>query len=158
MNGQSRSRCAAFTLTEIMVTVSVIVVIAAIAIPAYRKARATSKIKVAESELAMLAAAVKQLAWDTRRWPGGALRNDPNAPRILNLTTNGTGLMEAHATNFPSNWKGPYISSVPNDPWGHPYFFDPEYLIGGQRLPAVGSYGPNGQGTNDADNLYCTVD
>jgi general secretion pathway protein G len=37
-------------------------------------------------------------------------------------------------------WKGPYISRVPNDPWGRPYVYSVS-----ENLPQIGSYGADGR-------------
>lgn len=42
------------------------------------------------------------------------------------------------------NWKGPYVDSIPNDPWGKPY----QYRFPGEKNPRgydIWSYGPTGQ-------------
>ena len=80
----------------------------------------------------------------------GVTAND----EIWDLTTPEAGLLSA--TGAFTNWKGPYIQAIPKDPWGSDYFFDPDYYIDGTPLPAVGSFGPNGQGQNnyDSDDLY----
>ena len=52
-------------------------------------------------------------------------------------------------------WNGPYIQSVPLDPWGKNYFFDTYYDINGTNYVVVGSFGPNKVGPNlyDADDV-----
>lgn len=42
------------------------------------------------------------------------------------------------------NWRGPYVDSLPNDPWGKPY----QYRFPGEKNPNsydVWSFGPTGQ-------------
>jgi hypothetical protein len=52
------------------------------------------------------------------------------------------------------------LKVIPNDPWGHPYFFDTDYDIDPtaavQNAVVIGSYGPNGRGLNlyDSDDIY----
>ena len=57
------------------------------------------------------------------------------------------------------DWQGPYLPAVPLDPWGSPYFFDPDYMIDGVNMVVVGSLGPNRTGANryDEDNLYAVL-
>lgn len=54
-----------------------------------------------------------------------------------------------------AGWQGPYIPSIPEDPWGNEYFFDTDYDINpeaGETWAAViGSYGSNGEGLNQYD-------
>ena len=98
-----------------------------------------------------------QLAWDTGMWPGGTERTARGDMEVWNLRTAVGGLILADS-RF-SEWNGPYVPSVPTDPWGNPYFFDPDYLIGGTWHVVIGSFGPNGVGRNvyDADNIYVTL-
>jgi general secretion pathway protein G len=158
-----RNRCATgrgtsgFTLVEIVVVIGVIGVLIAIAVPVMLRARTNARIQRAKVEVEMIAAAVRQLAWDTGRWPGGATRTTPQIIEVWDLSTGAAGLL-SNDGRFP-NWKGPYIPEVINDPWGNKYFFDPDYRIGGQWKVAVGSFGPNGMGRNwyDEDNIYLVI-
>ncbi len=155
MNGRARGR-AGFSLTEILIAVSVIALLLALAVPSYRKARNDSKIQVARADLALLESAIRQLAWDTGRWPNRALITAPGSTEIWNLTTTTTtGLLKPHA-DYGSDWKGPYIRSIPLDPWGMPYFFDPDYRISNVMRVVVGSFGPNKVGRNlyDKDDIW----
>jgi len=72
---------------------------------------------------------------------------------VWDLNAANAGLV---ATNggFP-NWDGPYMQSVPKDPWGSDYFFDLDYRIDGKDFAVVGSFGPNKVGKNlyDSDDI-----
>lgn len=143
-----------FTLVEIMVVVAIIGLLAAIAIPAFQKARQAARLNIARNDLRVLSGAVTQLAMDTGRWPGGIEIRVQGDAETWDLRSAGAGLLSTDGS-FP-NWNGPYCRPVPIDPWGSPYFFDPDYSINGKSLPVVGSFGPNRQGKNmyDSDDIY----
>lgn len=144
-------------LLEIMVVLSVVGVVLAIAVPHFTKARLESKKKAAKAHLELIASAVTQLAWDTGEWPGGISRAVQQSAELWELGTAAAGLRSADS-RF-SNWQGPYIDKIPLDPWGKPYFFDPDYRIKGVDRVVVGSFGPNKVGPNlyDSDDIYVIV-
>ncbi len=149
---------AAFSLIEMMIAIAIIGLLLGISIPRYSKIRAEAKIREAESDVEMLSSAIKQLAWDTGRWPRGIRREIRGDAECWDLASVAAGLM-AKGKGF-SNWQGPYLVEVPKDPWGSNYFFDPDYRIDGVMRPVVGSFGPNKIGRNkyDADNVYVVLD
>ena len=94
---------------------------------------------------------------DTGKWPGGI--SLPGDQETWDLSTPAAGLLSCNSS-FGSFWKGPYLKKVPLDPWGMPYFFDPDYTIDGKACPVVGSFGPNrvGQNLYDSDDIYVRMD
>jgi len=150
---------AGFTAVEIAVTCALVVILAGISIPAYLKMRTDAQITEAKAQLEIIAAAVKQLAWDTGKWPGGIRREVQGNPEVWDLTVAQAGLLKNDPARFP-NWQGAYIDEIPRDPWGSRYFFDPDYTIKGKMRPVVGSFGPNRSGPNryDYDNVYIVLD
>lgn len=147
-----------FTLIEIMVVVAVVGLLAALASLAVTKSHQKAIQKQVETELQILSAATLQLAWDTGRWPNKARRNNPGSTEIWQISMASAGLMATDGSY--DNWKGPYYEGSLLDPWGNPYFFDPDYFEGGIARIVVGSFGPNGQGRNvyDSDNKYEYLD
>ena len=157
--GSSRQRkCDGFSVIDITVALGIVGIIALIVVPSMVKAREQTRTTEAESRVKMLAAAINQLAWDTGVWPNGEPRNDTADREVWNLDTTSAGLIGKNG-DF-NNWKGPYLQEIPLDPWGNPYFFDPDYMVDGVWRVAVGSFGPNGQGRNlyDEDNVYVLLD
>ena len=155
---QERNR-EGFTLLELMICVAVIGILASIAIPNYISYRERSKIAKALAELHYLSKGVTMLALDTGLWPNKAMAGTiPGSAEKWNLNTSNAGLTGTDGT-FP-DWAGPYISNVPQDPWGNNYFFDPDYQIDGLNYAVLGSFGPNGVGPNlyDADDIYIILD
>jgi general secretion pathway protein G len=148
-----------FTIVEIMLVVSIIGTLAAMGTLAIRKAIEGSRINEAQTELEMLSAATLQLAWDTGRWPNGQKRTQGGTTEIWDISPAKCGLLSTDGTY--NEWKGPYYEGETKDPWGNPYFFDPDYLLEGVNRAVVGSLGPDGIGRNqykDNDNIYIRVD
>lgn len=147
-----------FTLVEIMITVSVIGLLAALCTYGVTQGRKNARINEAKVELEMLSAAVLQLAWDTGYWPNRALRTRPGSTEIWDISGDQNGL--EGSDGFFRNWKGPYYDEAVEDPWGNPYFFDPDYRVDGVMRIVVGSFGPNGRGRNeyDSDDIYVLLD
>ncbi|VGO19159.1 Type II secretion system protein G [Pontiella sulfatireligans] len=147
-----------FTLVEIMITVSVIGLLASLGAYAVRRGISNARIKEASTELEMLSASTLQLAWDTGRWPNKTIRTKPGSIEIWDISSRVCGLMASDA--IYENWKGPYYDGATVDPWGNPYFFDPDYRVDGKNRIVVGSFGPNGVGKNryDKDDIYIFLD
>lgn len=147
-----------FTLVEIAVVVAIIGFLAAIAIPAILKGVQDSKIKEAQTELEMISTAVLQLAWDTGKWPNGLPRTQGGSAERWDVSEARCGLLDTDGKY--GDWKGPYYDGETKDPWGNPYFFDPDFRVDGVMRVVVGSFGPNGSGRNmyDEDDIYVLLD
>jgi len=130
-----------FTLLELIVNVAIIGILAAIAIPAYINFRDKAKIAQAKSDLHNMQLAIEQLAIDTNKWPGPQNVGVTADAEVWDLSAANAGLTKTNG-GFP-NWNGPYMKSVPKDPWGSNYFFDPDYYVKGVKYAAIGSFGPN---------------
>ena len=147
-------RCSGFTLLELMVSVAIIGILAAIAILAYNTYLEKARTVQANVDLRGIQLAIEMLASDTGKWPGPNNAGATANPEVWDLNSPKGGLV---ATNggFPG-WNGPYTDSVPKDPWGSDYFFDPDYFIGGIKFVVVGSFGPNKCCKNkyEFDNVY----
>lgn len=141
-----------------MITVGIVGLLASLASYAVLTAHKKALIKQAEGELQMIATGTLKMAWDTSRWPNKTLRTQPGSVEIWNLAVSSSGLL-ANDGSY-TDWKGPYYSGSTKDPWGHPYFFDPDYIIGGVNRIVVGSFGPNGVGQNvyDSDDIKVLLD
>jgi len=149
---------AGFTLIELMIVIVCIGLLTSIAVPVYSKARNSSRIRQAEADLQIISAGILQLAYDTGLWPGRLARNSTHNPELWDLSVARAGLIATDGL-FP-NWQGPYVPSIPRDPWGANYFFDPDYTAGSRVRVVVGSFGPNGNGRNiyDSDNIFVLLD
>lgn len=148
-----------FTLIELLVVIAIIGILAATVFGSLNSARENGKIAQAQSEVDQLHKAVMRLELDTGLWPGPtggqapvALCNGSNN-EVFDLNAAAAGLTQTHVS-YP-NWDGPYWDTIPEDPWGNPYFFDNDYHDTGGDWAVVGSFGPNGDGQNvyDSDNV-----
>ncbi len=147
-----------FTLVEIMVVTSVIGLMGALASLVVVKGIHASRVKQATVELNMISTGVLQLAWDTGKWPNGRPRTNPGSVEIWDLSTDSAGILGSSGSY--TDWRGPYYGETTLDPWGNPYFFDPDYRIDGVMRIVVGSFGPNGIGRNryDSDDIVIRLD
>jgi general secretion pathway protein G len=147
-----------FTLTEVVVTVGLVGLLLAMVVPGVRSLRQNAMIKHAEADLAMIEAAIRKLAWDTGRWPTQRIKTGWDGREVWDLSHPRAGLTATDG-RYP-NWKGPYITRIPDDPWGNPYFVDTDYYHQRRWRVAVGSFGPNGRGRNyyDGDNVFVLLD
>lgn len=144
-----------------MIVIAIMATLLCIAVPFVSRAWRDGRIQQARADLQMISAAVTQLAWDTGEWPNGYGRNTSEGQNteVWDLTTAAAGLTpRSSGTGFPK-WQGPYIAKIALDPWGSPYFFDPDYSVGGSTLAVVGSFGPNKAGPNqyDSDDIYVVL-
>ena len=170
--GIGSSSKAGMTVLEIMIVVTIISILAGIAAYAISGIREKMWTEEAKQELERIAVAIEQLAFDTGLWPGHSPRNATMGmvgsalPEIMDLTTPLAGLVDADVTFSNKGWRGPYLDSVPLDPWGRKYFFDPDYRHAGtgEWKAVVGSFGPHqggssSSGANDwePDNIYVDV-
>jgi len=143
-----------FTLVELIVVIAILSVLSVSGIIAYRGFLERAKNIQALTQLKKFQVAIDSLASDTEQWPGPNPVGELATKEVWDLSKKDAGLVDSN--NKFDNWHGPYIDSIPLDPWGMKYFFDPDYRIGGQRFVVIGSFGPNktGRNTDDGDNVY----
>ena len=142
-----------FTLIEILVVLAIIAILAAIATLFVGKYVERAKVAQAHSDIDAIYVAMILMENDTNEWPGHQELNRINSSgtnEIWDLSSPSAGLVATDG-NFPG-WDGPYVSSIPLDPWGNPYFLDSDYRINGVNRAALGSFGPNGIGRNVYDD------
>jgi type II secretion system protein G len=142
-----------FTLIELMVVVAIVGILMATATLAYNVFIDKAKTVQAMADLKKMQLAIELLASETEKWPGPNNVGETANMEVWDLSAANAGLVATNGA-FPG-WSGPYIASVPKDPWGSNYFFDPDYRIGGVFYAVIGSFGPNKVGRNryDSDDL-----
>lgn len=134
-----------FTLIELLVVISIIGLLASVIIVATASARTRARIVKAQADIKQISTGLGLLESDTGKWPLGCPPNDKtllaeadfNSP-YFGLTQKPT-LGQYDPTYAPNctwtaqdlaRWLGPYLSTT-NDPWGSPYFFDPDFYFCG---------------------------
>ncbi|PIS04616.1 MAG: hypothetical protein COT81_05470 [Candidatus Buchananbacteria bacterium CG10_big_fil_rev_8_21_14_0_10_42_9] len=162
---QSLKQKGGFSLVELLVVIAIIGLLATIAIVATNIARRKAMVTRAQAEVRQIVTAIALLENDSGEWPGHKTIEDVESGgsgnEIWDLNVDLAGIAGTDG-NF-SGWDGPYMNSVPLDPWGNNYFFDTDYDIdpgAGQKWAAVvGSFGPNGVGQNvyDSDNIFLVL-
>jgi general secretion pathway protein G len=146
-----------FTLIELIIVIAIIGILSAIAVPAFNKYVERGKVAKARGDIDVIHKAIILLEADTALWPGAqppaTVFGGGTPNEVWDLSTPAAGLLATDGS-FP-NWKGPYLPSIPKDPWGNNYFFDSDYQSGGRTRVVIGSFGPNGVGPNvyDSDDV-----
>ena len=100
-----------FTLVELLIVIIVIAVLAAIAIPKFVNSSARSKEASLHADLKLVRNAVELFHNDTGGYP--ALLSDLSATTAPASGKDSTG---AAYSIVATNWKGPYVATVPTDP------------------------------------------
>ncbi len=152
---------AGFTLIELLVVIAIIGILASIVLVSLASAREKGRIAAARAVIHSLREATDMLANDTGEWPGHQKIDmivTTGTNEVFDLTTGAAGLMATDG--LYRGWRGPYIVTIPKDPWGHDYFFDTDYDLNRNIAPlhqgaVIGSFGPNGVGPNvyDTDDI-----
>lgn len=141
-----------FTLIELLVVIAIIGLLAGVVLSSLNSARDSARKSAAMAQLRAIRSGVALLEAETGKWPNGCTANIDSGNSEVDLSTTNAGLAsfpalgtlpittdgaanpdcEWTATDY-ANWRGPYIS-VAVDPWGSPYYWDPDYqLSGGSR-------------------------
>lgn len=161
-----------FTLIEIIVILAVISILVAILTPTVLKYIADAQQNRAEEDVKIISAMLNDLIKDTGQFPGNKLfgRNFLCGPGTLATgggwsaaSTDCRSLANHLVVNNPDEdatsseatddyrptgrlrWKGPYVQTTNEDPWGNAYEVNASTLVGGNTSPTwVISAGPDG--------------
>lgn len=173
MHANERDSKKGFSLVEILVVIGIIGVLSVMAVVAVNYARGKARESRARGDLAQMRTAVQLLEQDTGKWPNGCPPWSVKNPEVYfsaasagiaaapTVANNGDGCI--WNADEVAKWKGPYSLQV-TDPWGHDYYFDPDYTpyqnCGSKTTGVEGvflvSFGPNGAGPNayDCDDIF----
>ena len=124
-----------FTLVELLVVLAILTLLAGLVGPRVLGQLGGAKAKSAGVQIADIDKALELFKLDVGRFP-----------------TNEEGLNALNARpSTATGWSGPYLkgSSVPADPWGHPYRYANPGPGGGIEILSLGADGaPGGEGEN----------
>jgi general secretion pathway protein G len=117
----SSSRKAGFSLAELMVVIVILGLLATVVVPNVMGRLAQAEHQVAATTITGFADAAKAYKIQNRRWP-------ETLEELTEEDQNGHRYLEQ--------------SSIPMDPWGNPYFYEPP-AVG--STPTIISYGEGGE-------------
>ena len=134
-----RDKDAGFTLVELLVVLVILSLIMGLVAPRVLGYLSDARVRSAKLQIDSLSAALDLFYLDAGRYPSQSEGLSVLIKRPPSIQT----------------WNGPYLkqSSLPDDPWGHPY----QYRVPGQKGPyAIVSLGSDGRegGSNDAGDIY----
>jgi general secretion pathway protein G len=113
---RTRNKRIGFTLIELLMVMVVLAVIAAIVIPKFYDRNKQAKEAALKSDLKVLRNAIASFQADTGYYP--LTLNDLTASTSAGLSTANTGVDSTGASQTinSTDFHGPYVQSVPNDP------------------------------------------
>lgn len=126
----------AFTLMEVMLAIAMISLLAFLVVSNIDTLMTSSQTKIAESFVnGSLATPMMAFKLSTGRYP---------------TTEEGLAALQKAPESLKDKWDGPYVRSLPADPWGNPY----QYRYPAQKSADgydVWSMGADGQSETDDD-------
>jgi len=137
MKTEKLRRIYGFTLIELLVVVTILGILAATIIPQFIGTTTEARIGAAKTHVTALQTAIDHFNIHMDRYP---------------TTEEGLKvLVDPPSSDENKKWRGPYIDTLRNDPWGHPY----QYRFPGTHSRArfdVWSRGPDNVDGGEGDN------
>jgi general secretion pathway protein G len=131
-----RMRRQGFTLIELLIVLAILVGLMALVAPRILQSRDKAEINTAKSQIGLFQSALEKYEFDVRGMPG-------TEQGLASLTATPAASEEVGGAAAASGWDGPYLDSIPPDPWGMPYMYEyPPTRSSGSR-PEIWSYGPD---------------
>jgi general secretion pathway protein G len=128
---------AGYSLLEILIVLAIIALIVALVGPQLFAQFDRAKVTTARVQVKSLETALQTMELDIGRYPTQA----EGLPMLVNADRKAV-----------AGWNGPYLNgSLPSDPWGHAYVYDPP--PDASHAPKVHSLGPSGR-PNGPDSIY----
>ena len=129
-------RRSGFTLIELLLVLVILAVLAALVVPKFTGRAEQARETAAKSDISTISTQINAFEIDVGRFP---------------TTDEGIAVL-LQAKDNPKGANGPYLPSLPKDPWGNPY----QYKQPGQHNTTgfdLYSWGPDGrEGTDDIGN------
>ena len=120
-----------FTLIELLLVLVILGILAAIVVPKFAGTGERARVQAAKTQISSFTTALDVFEVDTGGYPKG--KNG-----LIDLVVQPRGAQ---------NWHGPYLESIPLDPWQHPYVYE---CPGKHKAYDIMSLGADGrQGTDD---------
>lgn len=124
-----------FTLIELLIVMIILGLLAALVAPKLFQKVGMSKVKAAQTQIAMLGTALDAYRLDVGKYP-----------------TTAEGLEALVKNPGYDTWDGPYLpKNVPSDPWGKPYVYRCPGEHGDYDLYSLGADGQQGGKGENAD-------
>ncbi|MFH1742606.1 MAG: type II secretion system major pseudopilin GspG [bacterium] len=123
---------AGFTLVEMLLVLVILGTLAAIVLPKFAGRTEQARITAAETQISTFKTVLDAFEVDNGFYPKGS-----------------DGLYDlVEEPNNATNWRGPYIENVPNDPWDNPYVYEypGKHNDRGYDLMSMGPDGRTGGG------------
>ena len=148
-----------FTLIEMILTVAILATLAAILVPIVASELTDAARARAQGECSRIATAVNQFIKDTKLHPTGPLGDGsleyligsggavPDVNPFADDAGNEGSIADYLTDGAPrggANWKGPYLTSVPADPWGNTYILNVNGFYDDSEYVWIISAGVNG--------------
>jgi general secretion pathway protein G len=108
MTNEQRKKQAGFTLIELLLVLVILGTLAAIVIPKFTGRTEQARITAAKTQISNFETALEAYEADNGSYPRG---------------TGGLSDLVEQPKDAP-NWKGPYLKSIPLDPWQHAYVYE----------------------------------
>ncbi|MCH8551037.1 MAG: type II secretion system major pseudopilin GspG [Natronospirillum sp.] len=125
-------REAGFSLIELMVVLVIIAVITGLVAQNFIGRDDEARVQAVRADFNSVENALQMYRLDNGHFPS----NEQGLDALMS---------EPSGSPTPRNWRGPYLRSVPRDPWGNDY----DYVNHGSNRVEIISYGANGQPGGD---------
>jgi len=144
-----------FSMIELIIIIAILVGLAGVVVPIVSQEIQDSKKSHAIADINRVATALNQYIKDTLYFPTGNqgvttyhyLFTDGLMPQN-NIFNSGEASHLASFLNTNSNggerWKGPYLQSIPADPWGNAYIINVNGFFNMEEKAMIISAGPDG--------------
>lgn len=115
-----------FTLIELMVVLVILGIIIGLVVPNVVGRGDEARVTAAQTDLKTIGQALEMYRLHNSHYPS----TDQGLEALVSPPS---------GSPAPKNWRGPYLSQMPNDPWGSPYGY-----INDGSVPEIISYGADG--------------